>query len=95
MSSLSLASPLKQPGHPVPPPRKELEMGQGKQRHLKLCQVCAGKKGRVKDVLVVVTPMEDGLGGPEVVRRSNWTRTQGERNLRKETRKLQHGKSRQ
>lgn len=93
MSSLSLASPLKQPGHPVPPPRKELEMGQGKQRHLKLCQVCAGKKGRVKDVLVVVTPMEDGLGGPEVVRRSNWTRTQGESNLRKETRKLQHGKS--
>lgn len=85
MSSLSLASPSKQPGHPVPLPWKELEMGQGKQRHLKLCQVCAGKKGRVKDVLVVVTPMEDGLGGQEVVRRNNWTRTQGESNLKPES----------
>lgn len=96
MSLLSVASPQKQTGHPVPLPWKELEMGQTQQRQLKLCQVCAGKKGRVKDMLVIVTPMEDGLGGQEVVNtRNNWTCTHRESDLRKEMRKLQHGKSQQ
>ena len=29
--------------------------------------VCRVKKGKVKDVVVVITPMEDGLGGQKLV----------------------------